>query len=112
MDLSKADRDPLTPGRSIVEHSYGRRICVNLGAILTIGISTHPVHGAGIVQSSWKTLGRRARTFVGFLLISTSLGLATYVMLDPVDGTSLMGWVGDRWGVCVNVPWTCNLRDA
>ena len=28
------------------------------------------------------------------------LGLATYVMLDPVDGTSLMGWVGDGC-VCV-----------
>ena len=25
--------------------------------------------------------------------------LATYVMLDPVDVTSLMGWVGDGLGV-------------
>ena len=47
----------------------------------------------------------------GCVCVLTSLGLATYVMLDPVDGTSLMGWVGDGWGG-VNVPWTCNLRDA
>ena len=30
--------------------------------------------------------------------VLTSLELKTYVMLDPVDGTSLMGWVGDGWG--------------
>ena len=31
--------------------------------------------------------------------VLTSLEFETYVMLDPVDGTSLMGWVGDGWGV-------------